>query len=241
MTPEMIADSIVNLCGAIGLGVAMVTLYRRDPRSPLTRRLLVALGIIALLFLVRGVAWWSGSGVLDNLSMIPAALIPLGALIVTEGILRRHAPGPAKIAILTGGIVLGLAGAVGSERFAAPFAVLLALFQLGGFAICAWLLATRDRTTLMASENRSIARLAVGAILVIPFIVTDFRVLMPDIPVRLGGGIARRHRDPDCGTRRGDAASGASDDGAAALEFSASRHRRGVCRAGCRYRPGHAI
>ena len=134
MTPAMIANSIVNLCGAIGLGVAMVTLYRRDPRSPLTRRLLVALGIIALLFLMRGMAWWSGSGVLDNLSMIPAALIPLGALIVTEGILRRHAPRPAKIAILTGGIALGLAGAVGSERFAAPFAVLLALFQLGGFA-----------------------------------------------------------------------------------------------------------
>ena len=34
MTPEMIADSIVNLCGAIGLGVAMVTLYRRDPEEP---------------------------------------------------------------------------------------------------------------------------------------------------------------------------------------------------------------
>ena len=97
--------------------------------------------------------------------------------------MRRARP---RSSILTGGIVLGLAGAVGSERFAAPFAVLLALFQLGGFAICAWLLATRDRTTLMASENRSIARLAVGAILVIPFIVTDFRVLMPDIPVRLG-------------------------------------------------------
>ena len=186
MTPGMIADSIVNLCGAIGLGVAMVTLYRRDPRSPLTRRLLIALGIIALLFLIRGTAWWSGSGVLDNLSMIPAALIPLGALIVTEGILRRHAPRLAKITILAGGIALGLAGAVGSERFAAPYAILLVLFQLGGFAICAWLLATRDRATLLASENRSIGRLAVGAVLVIPFIATDFRVLMPDIPVRLG-------------------------------------------------------
>src|SRR4029078_12716999 len=92
MTPEMIADSIVNLCGAIGLGVAMLTLHRRDPRSPLTRRLLIALGIIASLFLIRGTAWWSGSGVLDNLSMIPAALIPLGALLVTAGILRAHAP-----------------------------------------------------------------------------------------------------------------------------------------------------
>lgn len=186
MTPGLIADSIVNLCGAIGLAITMFTLHRRDPRSPLTRRLLVALGIIALLFLIRGTAWWSGSGVLDNLAMIPAALIPLGALLVTEGILRRHAPRAAKIIILTGGLVLGLVGVFGPERFATPYAALLVLFQLAGFAICAWLLATRDRTTLMASENRSIGRLAVGAVLVLPFIVTDFRVLVPDIPVRLG-------------------------------------------------------
>jgi hypothetical protein len=186
MTPGATADSIVNLCGAIGLGVAMMTFYRRDPRSPLTRRLLLALGVIATLFLVRGAAWWSGSVILDRLSVIPASLIPLGALIVTEGILRRHAPRPVKMAALLGGIILGLGGAFGLERFAAPYAVALSLFQLAGFAICAWLLAARDRTTLMASENRSIGRLAVGALVVIPFIVTDFRTLFPDIPVRLG-------------------------------------------------------
>ena len=50
MTSGVIADSIVNLCGAIGLSVAMFALYRRDPRSPLTRRLLLALGIVAVLF-----------------------------------------------------------------------------------------------------------------------------------------------------------------------------------------------
>ena len=186
MTPGATADSIVNLCGAIGLGVAMMTFYRRDPRSPLTRRLLLALGVIATLFLVRGAAWWSGSVILDRLSVIPASLIPLGALIVTEGILRRHAPRPVKMVALLGGIVLGLGGAFGLERFAAPYAIALSLFQLAGFAICAWLLATRDRATLMASENRSIGRLAVGALVVIPFIVTDFRTLFPDIPVRLG-------------------------------------------------------
>src|SRR5262249_43664673 len=161
-------------CGAIGLGVAMVTLHRRDPKGPLTRRLLIALGIIASLFLVRGTAWWSGSAALNNLSAIPAALLPLGALIVTEGILRRHAPRLAKIAILSGGIVIGLTGALTLEPLARPAAVLLALFQLVGFVTCAWLLATRDRATLMVSENRSIARLAVGAVLVIPFIITDF-------------------------------------------------------------------
>lgn len=186
MTSGLIADSIVNLCGATGLSVAMLTLYRRDPRSPLTRRLVLALGVIALLFLVRGVAWWSGSVVLDRLSLIPAALVPLGRLIVTEGILRRHAPRAIKLAIVVAGIVLGFGGALGLERFATPYAMSLSLFQLAGFAICGWLLATRDRATLMASENRSIGRLAVGLVAVIPFILTDFQVLAPDIPVRLG-------------------------------------------------------
>ena len=185
MTPGVTADSIVNLCGAIGLGVAMVMLQRRDPRSPLTKRLLVMLGIIASLFLVRGAAWSTGSVWLDRLSMIPAALVPLGALIVTEGILRRHAPRVVKIAAVAGAVGLGLAGILGMEGFRA-YDVLLALFQLAGFATCGWLLAFRDRATLMASENRGIGRLAVGAILVIPFMLTDFQALAPDIPVRLG-------------------------------------------------------
>ena len=158
MTPGMTADSIVNLCGAIGLCVAMMTFYRRDPRSPLTSRLLVALGVIALLFLMRGTAWWTGSALLDRLTVVPAALIPLGALIVTEGMLRRHAPRAVKLAMLLGALLLALAG----------------------------LLATRDRAALMASENRSVARLALGALLVMPFILTDFRTLFPNIPVRLG-------------------------------------------------------
>jgi hypothetical protein len=186
MSSGAIADSIVNLCGAIGLCVAMMTFYRRDSRSPLTRRLLLALGVIAILFLVRGVAWGTGSVVLDRLAVIPAALIPLGALIVTEGILRRHAPRAVKLAVLAGGILLGFGGALGLEQFATAYAVTLALFQLAGFACCALLLAMRDRTALMASENRSIGRLAVGALIVIPFILTDFRSLFPAIPVRLG-------------------------------------------------------
>jgi multisubunit Na+/H+ antiporter MnhG subunit len=186
MTSGVIADSIVNLCGAIGLCVAMVTLYRRDAKSPLTRRLLLAFGVIALLFFLRGAAWWSGNALLDRISLIPAALVPLGALIVTEGILRRHAPRQLKSVIVLGGIVLGLGGALGLERFTTLYSLLLSLFQLAGFATCGLLLATRDRTTLMASENRSIGRLAVGALIVIPFIATDFQVLAPDIPVRLG-------------------------------------------------------
>ena len=117
MTSGVIADSIVNLCGAIGLGVAMFALYRRDPRSPLTQRLLVMLGIAAMLFLTRGIAWWTGSVWLDRLSLIPAAAVPLGALIVTEGILRRHAPRAIKIVALAGAVLFGLGGVFGLESY----------------------------------------------------------------------------------------------------------------------------
>ena len=58
--------------------------------------------------------------------------------------------------------------------------------SIAGFATCGLLLWLRDRSALLASENRSIGRLAVGALVAIPFIVTDFRVLAPDFPVRLG-------------------------------------------------------
>jgi hypothetical protein len=186
MTASVVADSVVNLCAAIGLAVAMVALYRRDAKGPLTRRLLVALGFAALLFFTRGIAWWTGRSWLDRLSLVPAALVPLGALVLTEGMLRRHAPRAVKLAAIIGAVVLGLGGLLGLADFAFAYSVALSSFQLAGFATCAWLLATRDRSTLTTSENLVIGRLAIGALVIMPFIVTDFQLLVPDIPVRLG-------------------------------------------------------
>ena len=186
MTPGITADSIVNLCGAIGLAVAAAMLHRRDARSPLTARLVALLTLVAALFLLRGIAWWTGNAALDRISLIPAALIPLGALVLTEGLLRRHAPRRLKAAALAGGVVLALAGALGPKELESAHTVALSAFQLGGFATCAALLLGRDRASLLAWENRAIDRVAFGAIVVIPFTITDFRVLAPDMPVRLG-------------------------------------------------------
>jgi hypothetical protein len=186
MNPSVVADSVVNLSAAIGILTAMIALHRRDPRGALTRRLMFVLGVAAVLFLSRGIAWWSGSGWLDRLSLLPAASVPLGALVLTEGMLRRHAPRAVKLAALIGAIVLGPLGVFGREQFDWAYSIALSSFQLAGLATCAWLLARRDRTTLQPSENRGIVRLAVGALMVMPFIVTDFRALAPDMPVRLG-------------------------------------------------------
>jgi hypothetical protein len=186
MSPSQAADSVVNLSAAIGIATAMIALSRRDPRGPLTRRLMFVLGLAAILFLLRGIAWSSGSAWLDRLALLPAAFVPLGALVLTEGMLRRHAPRAIKLAALTGAIGLGVVGVFGPAELDDVYSIALSSFQILGFATCAWLLVRRDQAALSASENRGIGRLAVGALMVMPFIATDFQVLFPNIPVRLG-------------------------------------------------------
>lgn len=185
--PGLVADSIVDLCGALGLTIAMVTLRRRDPRGALTRRFLVAMGLVAALFTLRALGWWSGSVLLGRLALACAALFPLGALIVTEGMLRRHAPRPVKIAVLTGSLLLVLASLLGLDDPGRAHDLGLAGFQLLTLVICGILLFRRDQASLTASENAGVWRLGLCAFLILPFALSDFRELLPGMPVRLGG------------------------------------------------------
>ena len=185
--PGLVADSIVDLCGALGLAVAMATLRRRDPRGALARRFLVAMGLVAALFLLRALGWWSGSVLLGRLALACAALFPLGALIVTEGMLRRHAPRPVKIAVLAGSLLLVLASLLDLDDPGQIYDLALAGFQILTIAFCGILLFRRDQTALTASENTSVWRLGLCAFLILPFALSDFRELLPGMPVRLGG------------------------------------------------------
>ncbi len=185
--PGLVADSIVDLCGALGLAVAMMSLRRRDPRGALARRFLVAMGLVAALFLLRALGWWSGSVLLGRLALACAALFPLGALIVTEGMLRRHAPRPVKIAVLAGSLLLVLASLLGLDEPGRIYDLALAGFQLLTLAFCGALLFRRDQASLTASENAGVWRLGLCAFLILPFALSDFRELLPGIPVRLGG------------------------------------------------------
>lgn len=185
--PALVADSIVDICGALGLAVAMLTLRRRDPRGALTTRFLVAMGLVAALFLLRGLSWLSGSVLLERLALACAALFPLGALIVTEGMLRRHAPRAGKIAVLAGSGLLVLGSLVGLADHHWAYDLALAGFQFLTVAFCGVLLFRRDPASLTEAENTSVWRLGLCAFLILPFALSDFRGLMPDMPVRLGG------------------------------------------------------
>ncbi len=102
--PKLIADVLVNLFGALGTLVVAYDLRRSDPHGPVTSRAIYALGLIAALFLMRCLAWSTGSGFLLALVDILAATTPLAGLLVAEGLLRRHAPRWLKLAILCGTI-----------------------------------------------------------------------------------------------------------------------------------------
>lgn len=187
MNPALVADSIVDLCGALGLGVAMLTLCRRDPHGALTTRFLLALGLVAAVLLLRGLSWWTGSVLLERLALACAALFPLGALILTEGMLRRHAPRRAKLAVLAGSGLLALAALFGLAEQGDAYDLALAGFQLATFALCGLLLFRRDPASLTVAENAGVWRLGLCAFLVLPFMLSDFRSLVPQMPVRLGG------------------------------------------------------
>lgn len=187
MNPALVADTVVDLCGALGVGVAMLTLRRRDPHGALTARFLPALGLVAALFTLRGLGGWSGSLLLQRSALVCAALFPLAALIVAEGTLRRHAPRWLKLAVLGGALLLGLASLAGLPNHVLLYGALLAAFQIATFTSLGVLLFARDRASLTATENDGVWRLGSGAFLVLPFILSDFRGLWPDMPVRLGG------------------------------------------------------
>jgi hypothetical protein len=186
MSNILLADSIVNACGAVGLAATLITLRRRDPRGEATRIVRVALLVVIALLGARAIAWWSGSFLFESLSVAIAALLPLGALLITESFLRRHAPPALKAVVSLAAMTLMLFALLG---FAASSLVLvsLALAQVFAFLACAWLILSRDQASLTAAENDALNRLALAAIIIVPFLLTDFRSLMPDVPVRLGG------------------------------------------------------
>ena len=185
MTATLFADSVVNLCGALGLCLAVATLRRRDPKGATTLILNMALGWIALFLVLRGLAWLTGSASLDRISVGSACFVPLAALIATEATLRRHAPLILKVSALGGSLSLGLAGLF-IDNGQRGFLSVLAVFQLFVLAACAFLLFGRDRASLTRAENKSIARFGAATCLALPLVITDFRALFPDMPVRLG-------------------------------------------------------
>jgi hypothetical protein len=185
LEPTVVADALVNLFGAGGAVVVAHEVRRADPKGPVSRRIAFALWFVATLFVTRAWSWFTEGLFAEALADSLASAAPLVSLIVAEGLLRRHAPRFLKLALIAGPLaVFGVKLLAFVPEFV-PIILLLATV-LGGYVAIAVLLWRRDAASLTVAEDITIRRVLLALLLLAPLIVSDFRSLWPDIPVRLG-------------------------------------------------------
>lgn len=184
MTPEHWADSATSLCAALGL-ILVLRRMTATGRDPLSARFGAALGLLAALMLVRVADWTTGLAPFHMLTQALAGAVPLTAVILTEGLLRRHAPAAMKWTALLGALVFAIAALLpatvlppGSRSLA------LMVFQLAMLTALGLLVLLRDRNDLAAEENRALDRMLLSLVLILPLLIGDFRIPGIDLPLR---------------------------------------------------------
>lgn len=175
----------LSLAALAGLLILQGVIAARDPWAPLNRRFLFGLRVVTLLFAGRVVLILTDIDFFRFFILLGAALIPVSVLILVEGLLRRHAPIWAKIWVGVGTIFFAITSLWWSDSIDPARLFGLLGFQTSGFLIAAWLVLARDKTSLTASENQAVERLAMSLVLLIPLAATDFLMVYLGLPAQL--------------------------------------------------------
>jgi hypothetical protein len=186
-SPELIADSVIALTSLIGLGLFARVLSIQQPRTEVTTRFLIAIQVVAALLAIRLLQWLTGSEWIGRLTYAVAGTVPLAVLLLTEALLRRHAPLALKIWTAGGALCLALVAILGRPEQSLFAIMSLAAFQVLAFVAMSVLVVTRDRQSLSVAENAAVDRLALSLVLIVPLALTDFRTSLFELPVRLSG------------------------------------------------------
>lgn len=182
---NILTDLYLSLAALAGLFVLSRTLRGADEWDPLTRRFLFGIRVTMLLFAGRALIVLTGGAGFRFLVLIAAALLPLAVVLLTEGLLRRHAPREVKLFAALGAVLFGVLAFVPAPLVDPWRLHGLLGFQLAGFGAAGWLVLNRDRDSLSASENLMVVRLGLSLILLIPLIGADFLMVLIGLPVQL--------------------------------------------------------
>jgi hypothetical protein len=181
----LVAETVISLAAVCGLFVVVRRLRSSGPGTDLARIFATALGVVALFLSVRLVHWNTEFGIARFATYAIAALIPLMALLLAEELLRRHAPKWVKLYLSAGFIGLAFAALWPAATSGSVFAYALLGFQISAFLIIAALVVRRDHGSLTDAENRMVDRIGISLLVILPFMVTDYRGMMTLIPLRL--------------------------------------------------------
>lgn len=189
MTPAaaVLADLYLSLAALVGLVTLHQSLTAQGGWDPLTRRFVFGIRVTMLLFVGRALIVLTGGTGFRFLVLLAASLLPLAVLILTEGLLRRHAPVWAK-ALVGGGTVLFVLLSFLPTAFVDPARTwALLAFQLVGFGLAGWLVLSRDHASLSASENQTVGRLGLSLIVLIPLLAADYLSVYVGLQTQLSG------------------------------------------------------
>ncbi|MDK2749017.1 MAG: hypothetical protein KYX67_17005 [Brevundimonas sp.] len=171
-------QALLDGFAAAGLAAYVAALLVRRAGGPLTPRLVFLFGVVSVFYGVRSLAVRTGLPIFEGATYAAISLAPLAALLLAEGLLRRHAPRAMKIAIFVAS-ALGLGFALfTTSHVAFGSRIALAVIILSSLVAILILLWARDSKTLSRAENAAVRRLGVGLAIVIPLIGTDFSELV---------------------------------------------------------------
>jgi hypothetical protein len=180
----VLTQLFLSCAALLGLIVLQRVLVRRDPWDAINRRFLFGVRVTMLLFAGRVLMILTGIEAFRILVLLGAGLIPLGVLLLTEGLLRRHAPPIIKWVVGGGAVVFAILAIWYSDNIDPTRLFSLLGFQLLGFLLSGWLILTRNKASLSLGENAMVVRLGLSLFLFIPLAVGDFLLVYIDLPIQ---------------------------------------------------------
>lgn len=187
MTTAESAGILLNILAFVGAGAFLLFHADERRRSPVDTRLSAVIVLLMGLVGVRALRWALEASVLRRIEEALAAAMPLFALVLAEGLMRRHAPPLMKRVFLFGAIAIVLAALLRPTASGLYFTIALGMLAAGGLAATAVLLFLRDRRSLSPSENAAISALGLGLLAALPFVAGDFLYAAGYSPWRAGG------------------------------------------------------
>lgn len=181
------AGIVINILAFAGAGAFLLFHVDERRRSPVDTRLSAMFLLLMALVGVRATRWAFEAPWLRRIEEALAAALPLFALILAEGLMRRHAPPLMKRIFLIGSFGVMAAALLRPSFLGMEFTVALGVLVAGGLAAVALLLFLRKRATLSPSENAAISALGLALLVALPFVAGDFLYAAGYAPWRAGG------------------------------------------------------
>jgi hypothetical protein len=181
------ASVALNLLALIGAGAYVLSQWGVRENTPVDVRFSALFLLLMCLIGVRAARWALGDQGLRHGEEALAAFVPLFALFLAEGLMRRHAPKPLKQIFTFGGTLIAILALLRPAALASQFAILLGAFVAASLAAIMLLLALRQRSALAPAENAAIGALTIALLVALPLAATDFLAAAGMVPVRAGG------------------------------------------------------